>query len=83
MTIDKRDGRRDIRDLRTHQSPHVAASDLARYWRVSVKCIYGLVDKGSLRAIRFGPRLLRIRTEDARRFDHMATMSPRRDPRQR
>ena len=70
MAIDHIESRRTIKDLKTHSSPYVTASDLSRYWRVSVKCIYRLVDEGSLKAIRLGPRLLRIWTEDAIRFDH-------------
>jgi excisionase family DNA binding protein len=69
MTIDNRESRRTIKDLQTHPTPYVTASDLARYWRVGLKRIYRLVDDGSLAAIRLGPRLLRIWTEDAIRFD--------------
>jgi excisionase family DNA binding protein len=83
MITDKRHSRHTIRHLQTHLSPYVTASDLARYWRVSLKCIYRLVDEGSLQAIRLGPRLLRIRTEDAIRFDLMAVMSPASDLRKR
>ncbi len=79
MITDKRHSRHTIRHLQTHLSPYVTASDLARYWRVSLKCIYRLVDEGNLTAIRLGPRLLRIWTAGAIRFDHRASLSPSSD----
>jgi hypothetical protein len=52
-----------------------------------VKQIYKHIETGALEGLRLGPRLLRIRTIDAIRFEHMATMSlpseltpPRRRP---
>jgi hypothetical protein len=66
MPIDTIESRRTIKDLQTHPSRYVTASDLARYWRASLKCIYRLLDEGVSR-----PRLLRISTDDAIRFDRM------------
>lgn len=56
-----------IRDLDTHPATHVTVAELAAYWRVTDRAIHYWVAKGSLPAVRTG-RLIRIRTEDARRF---------------
>jgi excisionase family DNA binding protein len=66
------DGDRKIEDLRTHPDQYVTVFQLARYWRVGRKQIYKQIDAGTLPAIRLGPRLLRIRTVDAIRFERMA-----------
>jgi hypothetical protein len=58
-----------IRHLPTHPDPYVTASALARYWQVRRQRIYTLIEDGSLHAIRLGPRLLLIRTNDAIRFE--------------
>ena len=63
-------------DLQKHPDPYVTTSDLAGYWRVSRKQIYKQIDAGTLPAIRLGPRLLRIRTADARKFERLANMRP-------
>jgi len=63
-------------DLEKHPDPYVTTSDLAGYWRVSRKQIYKQIDAGTLRAIRLGPRLLRISTAEAIRFEHLAKMLP-------
>jgi excisionase family DNA binding protein len=63
-------------DLQKHPDPYVTTSDLAGYWRVSRKQIYKQIDAGTLRAIRLGPRLLRISTAEAIRFEHLAKMLP-------
>jgi len=68
--------RRKIMDLEKHPDPYVTTSDLAGYWRVSRKQIYKQIDAGTLRAIRLGPRLLRISTAEAIRFEHLAKMLP-------
>jgi excisionase family DNA binding protein len=65
-----------IMDLQTHPEPYVTTSDLADYWRVSRKQIYKQIEAGTLKAIRLGPRLLRIGTADAIRFEEIARMSP-------
>jgi excisionase family DNA binding protein len=62
--------------LEKHPDPYVTTSDLAGYWRVSRKQIYKQIDAGTLRAIRLGPRLLRISTAEAIRFEHLAKMLP-------
>jgi excisionase family DNA binding protein len=64
-----------IKDLRNHCEPWVAATDLADYWRVSRKQIYKQIDAGTLKAIRLGPRLLRISLAEAVRFEEDAKMS--------
>jgi excisionase family DNA binding protein len=69
-------GIRKIMDLQTHSEPYVTTSDLADYWRVSRKQIYKQIEAGTLRAIRLGPRLMRISTAEAIRFEEMAKMSP-------
>ena len=65
-----------IKDLQNHPEPFVTTSDLADYWRVSRKQIYKQIEAGTLRAIRLGPRLLRISTAEAIRFEDMAKMAP-------
>jgi hypothetical protein len=70
---------RRIIDLRTHPAPHVTASELALYWKVGVKQIYKHIEMRTLKGVRFGPRLFRIRTIDAIRFEHIVTMSPASD----
>jgi hypothetical protein len=61
-----------IQDLQAHPEPYVSASQLARYWRVSVKHLHKLLEMGILTGVRLGPRLLRVRTADAIRFEHLA-----------
>jgi excisionase family DNA binding protein len=68
-------GSHKIMDLQTHPEPYVTTSDLADYWRVCRKQIYKQIEAGTLRAIRLGPRLLRIGTSEAIRFEEMAKMS--------
>jgi excisionase family DNA binding protein len=67
---------RKIVDLHAHPEPYVTASDLAAYWGVSRKQIYKQIEAGALVAIRLGPRLLRINTVEAIRFEVSAKMSP-------
>jgi excisionase family DNA binding protein len=66
-------GRR-IRNLHAHPSPYVTIAQLAEYWLVSRKQIYKQVEAGTLKAIRLGPRLLRISTADAIEFERVAKM---------
>ena len=61
-----------VRDLQSHSESYVTVADLAEYWLVSRKQIYKQIEAGALPAIRLGPRLLRIRTEDAREFERNA-----------
>jgi excisionase family DNA binding protein len=65
-----------IRDLSNHPSPYVTTSELADYWLVSRKQIYKQIEAGTLKAIRLGPRLLRISTAEAREFERTAKMVP-------
>ena len=69
-------GIRRIMDLQTHPETVVTASDLADYWGVNRKQIYKQINAGTLAAIRLGPRLLRISTAEAIRFEAIAKMSP-------
>jgi excisionase family DNA binding protein len=69
-------GNHRITDLQNHPEPFVTTSDLADYWRVSRKQIYKQIEAGTLNAIRLGPRLLRISTAEAIRFEETAKMSP-------
>ena len=61
-------------DLQSHSEPYVTVAELAEYWLVGRKQIYKQIDAGTLPAIRLGPRLLRIRTYDARAFERSANM---------
>ena len=63
-----------IRDLAAHPEPYVTVAELAEYWFVSRKQIYKQIDAGTLAAIRFGPRLMRIRTTESIEFEHRANM---------
>jgi excisionase family DNA binding protein len=58
-----------------HLEPYVTVAELARYWLVSRKLIYKQIEAGTLRAIRLGPRLLRIRTPVAIEFERSAHMN--------
>src|SRR5580704_8743683 len=69
-------GRDRIRDLVTHPEPYVTVGELAEYWLVSRKQIYKQIDAGTLRAIKLGPRLLRISTSEAIHFEQRANMHP-------
>lgn len=66
--------RNKIESLRSHREPWVTVGELAEYWIVSRKQIYKQIEAGTLRAIRLGPRLLRIRTSDALDFERLAKM---------
>ncbi len=65
-----------VRDLKTHPEPYVTVAELAEYWLVGRKQIYKQIEAGTLRAMRLGPRLLRIRTADALDFEGRANMHP-------
>jgi excisionase family DNA binding protein len=75
--------RQSLRNLKTHQEAYVTIGELAEYWLVSRKQIYKQIEAGTLPAIRLGPRLLRIRTIDAREFEKRANMQSTSEPRQR
>jgi excisionase family DNA binding protein len=63
-----------VKDLQSHAEPYVTVAELAEYWLVGRKQIYKQIEAGTLPAIRLGPRLLRIRTIDARHFERSANM---------
>ena len=65
-----------LQDLKSHPEPYVTVAELAQYWLVGRKQIYKQIDAGTLPAIRLGPRILRIRTADAIKFERSANMSP-------
>jgi len=58
-----------IDDLSTHENPFVTIGELADYWCVSRKQIYRLIDSGKLTAMRFGPRLFRVPSAEARKLE--------------
>jgi excisionase family DNA binding protein len=64
-----------IQDLETHPASFVTTAELAEYWLVSRKQIYKQIQARTLKAIRLGPRLLRISTADAVRFERLAKMT--------
>jgi excisionase family DNA binding protein len=63
-----------VKDLQSHSESYVTVAELAEYWLVGRKQIYKQIEAGTLPAIRLGPRLLRIRTVDARAFERSANM---------
>jgi excisionase family DNA binding protein len=65
-----------IRSLKDHPSPYLTTSELAEYWLVSRKQIYKQIDAGTLKAIRLGPRLMRVSKTDALEFERIAKMDP-------
>ena len=68
-----------VKDLQSHPEPYTTVAELADYWLVGRKQIYKQIEAGTLPAIRLGPRLLRIRTADARAFERSANMHAPRD----
>ena len=63
-----------IQNLEMHPRAFVTTSELSEYWLVSRKQIYKQIQAGTLKAIRLGPRLMRISTEEALRFERLAKM---------
>ena len=63
-----------IQSLEMHPRAFVTTSELSEYWLVSRKQIYKQIEAGTLKAIRLGPRLMRISTAEALRFERMAKM---------
>jgi excisionase family DNA binding protein len=61
-----------IRDLATHQAQYVTVAELAEYWAVSRRQIRKRIESGALRAICFGRRLYRVRTQQALEFERRA-----------
>ena len=68
--------RKPIPYLSSHSGRYVTTSELAEYWAVSRKQIYKQIEAGTLPAIRLGPRLFRIRTQDALEFEESAKIGP-------
>ena len=66
---------RKIGSLRDHPEPYVTVTALAGYWLVSRKQIYKQIEAGTLKAIRLGPRLLRVSTDEALDFERRAKMT--------
>ena len=64
-----------IQSLEMHPRAFVTTNELSEYWLVSRKQIYKQIQAGTLRAIRLGPRLMRISTVDALTFERMAKMN--------
>jgi excisionase family DNA binding protein len=68
-----------ITALTSHSSPYVTVAELSRYWGVGRKLLYKQIDAGTLQAIRLGPRLLRVSTREAVRFEAEAKMASTRE----
>jgi excisionase family DNA binding protein len=64
-----------IESLESLKRPYVTVPELAAYWGVSSKHLYKQINAGTLPAIRLGPRLVRIRTSEALKFEHIAKMT--------
>jgi excisionase family DNA binding protein len=62
------EGAMAIQDLSNHPRPFVSIRELAEYWSLSRHELYKQIDAGTLPAVRLGPRLYRVRTDDALRF---------------
>src|SRR5437667_1769881 len=71
----KRLSKPKIQSLGTHRESFVTTGELAEYWLVSRKQIYKQIQAGTLRALRLGPRLLRISTAEALKFERLAKMA--------
>ena len=72
-----------IRDLHDHPEPFVSPEQLAVHLNVSVDTIHRAIRTGALPAVRVGPRLLRVRTEDARQFLRPVDAAPNRPVKKR
>jgi excisionase family DNA binding protein len=68
-----------IQSLEMHPRPFVTTNELSEYWLVSRKQIYKQIQAGTLKAIRLGPRLMRISTTDALTFERTARMQTETD----
>jgi len=66
-----------IDDLEKHPQRYVSVGDLAEYWGVSREMLYKQIKAGTLKAARIGPRLYRIRREDAIAFARQAKLGRR------
>ena len=66
-----------IEDLNSHPFAYVKVRDLAAYWAVSPNQVYRQIRSGALEALRFGPRVYRVSTESARRFERSSAVARR------
>ncbi len=54
----------------TRASPaYMTPRDIAERWQCSVRTVERKISDGTLRAVRFGPKLVRIRPEDLTAFE--------------
>ena len=67
--------RKRIQNLQDHPESYVTTSELAEYWMVSRSQIYKHIESGNLKAIRLGPRLLRISRSEALDFERRAKLN--------
>ena len=65
----------DLRDLASHDKPFVTPDRLADYFGVSRRYIRKEIEAGHLRAVRLGPRSLRVPTEEAINFERRSNSS--------
>jgi hypothetical protein len=72
---------RGIQTLANHPSAYVTPAELAKYWQLAPAELLEHIQDGTLKAIRFGVRLFRIRTKDAIEFERRIRMWPRRQER--
>ena len=72
------DKTRRILNLRNHPSAIVTPAELARYWNVTSAQVRKYIEGGTLKAIRFGTSLYRIRTKDAIEFQRRHSIASRR-----
>lgn len=64
-----------IRDLASHTARYVTIAELAEYWAVSREQIYKRIESGALEAIKLGPRLIRVRTAAALKYEREASVN--------
>ena len=64
-----------IKKLQDHPAPFVKVSELAAYWGVSYKVLHKQIEAGTLRALKVSPRVLRVSTREALRFEAEAKMT--------
>lgn len=63
-----------VRSVASLSEPYVSVAQLCEHWAVSRNEIYKQIEAGTLPAVRLGPRLYRIRREDAVRFEERARL---------
>ncbi len=64
-----------LHDLVTHPSHYLSVAQLCEYWALSRNEIYKQIEAGTLPVVRLGPRLYRVRKEEAIRFEQRAGLS--------